>query len=510
MLVLALGAPSAAQSPPQTGAASAQSYFEFLLARRLEAQGDTAGALEALKRAQQLDPKSAEVLAEMAGYYARQNNGTDAVDAAERALALDPRNAEAHRMLGMVFSAWSDGGAQAPQGRTQAQTRDLAIEHLTAILDTPAMATDLNLQLTLGRLQLRAGRADRALPILQNIVSQAPFAAEPYALLAEAHMAMDRPAAAIEALQAAAEINPRHNLLLAELYERQGQWLDAANAYTKGIANARGVGRDVRLRYFTALLNVPDGSGASKARDGLRDYLVTNPQDQRALFLLSSASLRVGDLAGAEEVARKLLAMDPGSMAGLHALSDALIARREFRKVVDLVAPFSKDVAARSKGREGDAALLLATLAHAHASLGEHDQAIAVLTTAVAQDPLSAPALNSLGYTLADRGQRLPEAVAFIERALAVDPENPSYLDSLGWAFHKQGRAQDAEGPLRKAAAALTTQSVVQDHFGDVLARLGKWSEAITVWQRALEGDGEEIDRVAIERKIKDARSKVQ
>ena len=53
--------------------AEAQAYFEFLLARRLEAQGDTAGALEALKRAQALDPQSAEILAELAGFYARQN-----------------------------------------------------------------------------------------------------------------------------------------------------------------------------------------------------------------------------------------------------------------------------------------------------------------------------------------------------------------------------------------------------------------------------------------------------
>ena len=92
------------------------------------------------------------------------------------------------------------------------------------------------------------------------------------------------------------------------------------------------------------------------------------------------------------------------------------------------------------------------------------------LTAAVASDPLSAPALNSLGYTLAERGERLPEAVGFIERALKVDPDNPSYLDSLGWALFKQGRADEAEPHLRKAADALPTQSVIQDHFGDVLA----------------------------------------
>ena len=123
---------------------------------------------------------------------------------------------------------------------------------------------------------------------------------------------------------------------------------------------------------------------------------------------------------------------------------------------------------------------------------------------------MSAPALNSLGYTLADRGQRLPEAVGFIERALKVDPDNPSYLDSLGWALYKQGRATEAEAQLRKAAQALPEQSVIQDHFGDVLVKNGKLPEAIGAWERALAGDGEDIDRAAIEKKIKDAKGRRQ
>ena len=196
-------------------------------------------------------------------------------------------------------------------------------------------------------------------------------------------------------------------------------------------------------------------------------------------MMLSTANLRLGDYSGAEEVGRKLLAVDPNSIAAMQALTTSFVARREYRKVVDLLTPFAKDVDARGKGRESDAALLLLQLAHAHLELKEHDQAIGILTTAVTRDPKSAPALNSLGYTLAERGQRLTEAVGFIERALKVDPDNPSYLDSLGWALFKQGKGIEAETQLRKAAEALPEQSVIQDHFGDVLAKNGKVPEAI-------------------------------
>lgn len=501
--------PALAQQTPAAGDSTAQAYLEFLLARRLEAQGDTSGALEALKRALALDPKSAELHAELAGFYARQNKGPESVEAAERALALDPKNVEAHRMLGLVYAAWSDGAAPAPAGRTAADLRTRAIEHLSSIRDTPAMATDLNLQLTLARLLMRAGEPARAVPLLDNIVSQAPFASEPYLLLAEARVSLGRVDDAIASLEMAAELNPRHYGALAELYERQRRWADAAGAYEQAIKAGRGpASRDLRLRYATALINAGDAVTAATARDVLKDLLMTAPQDARGLFLLSTANLRLDDAEGAETVARQLLALDPTSIAGLHALSAALVAQREYREVVNLLTPLANDLPGRAKGRESDAALLLAQLAHAHTQLGEHDRAVSVLTTAVRSDPLNAPALNSLGYTLADRGERLTEAVGYIERALKVEPDNPSYIDSLGWALFKQGRVEEAEPHLQKAAEALPTNSVVQDHYGDVLAGRGKYREAITAWERALKGDGEDIDRAEVEKKIRDARAR--
>jgi tetratricopeptide (TPR) repeat protein len=510
VLLLMTGAPALAQTP-STGTVG-QAYFEFMMARRLETQGDNAGALAALRRAIALDPKSAELHAELAGFHARQNNADDAVAAAERALAIDPKNIEAHRMLGLVFAAWSEAPAgQLPPGRTATQLRTSAIEHLSQILETPAVATDLNLQLTLARLQMRAGEAARAVPVLENIVSQAPFATEPYVLLAEARLTLGRVDAAIEAMEMAAELNPRHYASLGELYERQHRWADASEAYEQAMSSTRGAPtRDLRLRYAAVLLNVGTPESAGKSRDVLKDFLMTAPQDARGLFLLSTASLRLGELAGAEEVARKLLALDPTNVQGLHALAAALVARRDYRAVVETLSPLAADVQGRARDREADAALLLSQLAHAHSQLGQHEQAIAVLTTAVKSDPKSAPALNALGYTLADRGVRLPEAVAYIERALEVEPDNPSYIDSLGWALFKQGRYEEAEGHLRRAAEALPGQSVIQDHYGDVLARRGKLQEAIGAWERALAGDGEDIDKAAIAKKIREARARKQ
>jgi predicted negative regulator of RcsB-dependent stress response len=74
----------------------------------------------------------------------------------------------------------------------------------------------------------------------------------------------------------------------------------------------------------------------------------------------------------------------------------------------------------------------------------------------------------------------------------------------------KQGRSEEAEPYLRKAADALPSQSVIHDHYGDVLLRRGKLREAISAWERALAGDGEDVDRAAIQKKIKDAKGRQQ
>ena len=58
-------------------------------------------------------------------------------------------------------------------------------------------------------------------------------------------------------------------------------------------------------------------------------------------------------------------------------------------------------------------------------------------------------------------------------------------------------------------ADQLLTNSVVQDHYGDVLARMGRHDQAIAAWTRALAGDGDSIDRDELDKKIKVSRGKL-
>ena len=141
------------------------------------------------------------------------------------------------------------------------------------------MATNPNLQMTLGRLQLRDGKADLAVPILEKVAQQVPWAAEPLVLLYEAQTTLGRIEDAGATLLAAAQINPRYWSTLGQFYERQDKWEEAAAAYAEAVAATKQPSRDVQIRYAAALINTEDGAG--KARTVLADLLKGTPNDTR-------------------------------------------------------------------------------------------------------------------------------------------------------------------------------------------------------------------------------------
>jgi tetratricopeptide (TPR) repeat protein len=640
-----VGAQPASPAPPSASArpTSSAAMYEFLLARRAEAQDDLASAEAALARAVALDPASAELHAEQAGFFARQNRAGDAVTAATRAITLDAASEEGHRILGLVYAAWADGAVEGPAGGTTEQWRTTAIDHLTRIQTTPTMATDLGLQMTLARQLVSADQAAAAVPLLERITGQTQ-SLEPLALLAEAHRALGQWDRAATALEQAAAANPRYYLALGDIYERQNKWEEAAAAYEKGTAAVRGSGRELRLRRAAALLNIPDGGGAERAVTLLTDFLKSNAKDVTAHTLLARAHLQRGAGDEAERAARAGLAIEPGNLQVIGLLAGIYRERYDFGAIVALLAPVTRDEATPTGPRLGEFVRLLAelggaqqqqgdsaaavrtferarallpgapavaaALAQAHLTAGQfdqaqrvardarvqskddlgllrvealagvkagraadavgfferalgerrtqpeaafaladvyeaagrHDDAIKAVTALggaapaeetvafrlasayeaadrvpdaervfraiLARDPLHADTLNFLGYMLADRGLRAGDAMSLIDRALAIEPGNPAYLDSRGWALFKLGRAAEAEEPLRRATTALRGSSVIQSHYAEVLAAIGKREEAASALELALAGDGQDVDRPSLERRLRQLRQR--
>lgn len=102
--------------------------------------------------------------------------------------------------------------------------------------------------------------------------------------------------------------------------------------------------------------------------------------------------------------------------------------------------------------------------------------------------PESQHAYNALGYSLAERNERLPEAYDLIKKALELAPDDPFIMDSMGWVEFRLGRLEKAEEILRRAYA-LKADPEIATHLGEVLWAKGQEDEAKKLWRNASSKD---------------------
>lgn len=466
VLLLPLLVPPPAVRAAQPSVGSGDPAYYFLLGRHLESAGKVEQAIKAHERAIALDPGSAELRAELAGLYARQDKAPEAVANAEAALARDASNQEANRILGTVYAAYAEQRLALRQGEDPATYPARAI---AALEKARGEGFDVGLDLVLGRLYVQTRSFEKAVPLLSRVVESQPALVDAAILLSTAQEGAGQPAQAIATLQKVLAENPgsfRAQMRMAEIYEQAERWDEAADALGRAqTLNPRAP--MIARRRAVALLSA---GRAPESRDLLQATIASGRADAKdpiLLYLLAESQRVAKDLDAAQATAQKLIAANPDDVRALHVMS--------------LILQDKGDV----KGAER------------------------TLRDLIARDPMDANALNSLGYMLAERRERLDEAITLLQRALKIEPGNPSYLDSLGWAYFQQGRIDLADSPLTEAADKLRSSSVVQDHLGDLRFKQRRFADAAAAWERALGGDGQSIDRAKIEVKIREARGRM-
>lgn len=116
--------------------------------------------------------------------------------------------------------------------------------------------------------------------------------------------------------------------------------------------------------------------------------------------------------------------------------------------------------------------------------LGRFDEMERLLRQVMALKPEHHFAHNALGYSLADRNLRLPEAKSLIQRALDLSPGDPLITDSLGWVEYRLGNRDEAVRLLRWAFRA-RPDAEIGAHLGEVLWAQGQRDEARRIWREA-------------------------
>lgn len=437
-------------------------YYEFLMARRHESAGNNQAALAALERAALALPASAEVKAEIAAFHYRRNQRPEAEKAARAALAIDEKNVEANRILGQVLTAVVDAAGERGESAATQLALTGAILHLERALSPTA--PDLQIQFTLGQLYIRSGQNDKAIQMLTRVVGQNPDSPQGRLTLARAYASAKDLPGAINVLEEIVEDEPRVAVALGQYQQEAGRYADAARSFTLALT-LQPTNADLKFRRIASLYGARD---LTRAATFAADARKQHPQDMRFVPVHAQVLLELGD--------------KPGAIAAF-------------------------ETASRATPRDTQLLLMLVSL---YQDTTRHADAERALRQILEIDPTNHGALNTLGYQLAVRGEKLDEAIALVRRALAIEPNAGAYLDSLGWAYFRKGELNDAEKYLLLAGEQLPRNAEILDHIGDLHARRGRWQEAIAAWTRALTGEPPLGDTAAVERKIADAKTKIR
>jgi outer membrane biogenesis lipoprotein LolB len=126
---------------------------------------------------------------------------------------------------------------------------------------------------------------------------------------------------------------------------------------------------------------------------------------------------------------------------------------------------------------------LLYTYAMSAEKAGHIDVMEKTLRDILRKNPNDVNSLNALGYSLADRNIKLPEALTLISKAHQLSPKDSFILDSLGWVNFRLGKNTLALEQLQQAFA-MKPEADIAAHTGEVLWAMNRRPEAEEMWRQ--------------------------
>jgi tetratricopeptide (TPR) repeat protein len=505
--------------------------YEFLLAEIATQRGNVGLAAQAYvdlaKRTR--DPRIARRATEVA-MYARMTSA--AVEAAQVWQETEPQSIRARQALaGLLIGA----------GRY-----DDALPHFERLLaDGSAKPAETFAQL--GRALANAQDRKAALKLVRTLAQRYPRVPQAHFAVAQTAAAAEEDALALAEVRQAQELRPDWEsavLFEAQLLQRKSP--DAAVGRLESFLKKYPGSREVRLNYARLLVSQKK---IAAARGEFQKLLAAYPDNSDVTFAVALLSLQLNDYDAAESNLKRLLrgnyrdkngvrlylgqiAEDrkklPEALSWYDDITDGehyLTAQIRYAQVLSKQGKLdaARERLHRTEAQNGQqrVQLILAEaqllrdanqpkaafdmvqqalerlpnqpdLLYDHAMLAEKLDRMDVLESSLRKliqlRPDYAHAYNALGYSLADRNERLPEARELIEKALKLSPDDSFIIDSMGWVLYRQGRTKDALEWLQKAFAARPDADIAA-HLGEVLWALGRRDEAERVLGDAAKKD---------------------
>ena len=416
--------------------------------------GDLSNGMHDIKRATELNPKSADFQTDLA--YALWTGGQlkEALVAARRAIALQPVNPAAHYYLARLII--ESGGKL-----------DEAVENFKLAVDENPL--EMGFRFDLFNAYLQQGNVTLAASQLRLMRMNLP-PDNAQLLYAEGlyEVSVQNLTGAIanfrKALQSNARLHPVR-LDLGVALCKNGEWRAAAEVLA---ALSADLPESYQAAYFHALA-LKNLNRIAEAKQETRRALALNPQSAEAYTLLGIALSEDRDFEGAIKDLLTATQINPENYDAQFYLGRAEYALRNLARARDAFA-----AAARLRPDDVESHFFLGTTLE---GLGDIEAAIAEYRTLTKKYPKDARGYLGLGNLLAKGGQ-LETATEALQRARELDPNNFEAALDLGRVLLRQGKLDEAIGVLSKAVALAEENADVHYQLGLALQRAGRDKEA--------------------------------
>jgi tetratricopeptide (TPR) repeat protein len=554
----------ARESTPSLPPADAPAELDFLIGQELEMDGNLPEAREAYERALRKDPQAVFLLKRLAELAAREERLTDALVYAERAHELAPDDEGLRLFLGSLYRI-----------RREPESAARVLE------GAEGEPVSIDAALLLFGIELEAENNAKARAIAEWLIQQEPDSARGYVALAEvtermgdvpgAEAVLRRGLAALpgdlalfgalarsrrERSDRVGEIgiyreilvvHPDHHATLLALADAQ----TALGQEEEAIATLERIEAaypdDLRTQLQLGFRSYEAGQLEAAERRFLR-ALEAQPEQHEIAYFLGVVQRKMGKDAEAIESFDRIppvherYADSRVQVAGIYEQKGELVAARlevdrarevEPSQPLDL---YAASLQAKAGDVTGAIAFLEGLLAEAPEDAevlynigviqGEAknvEEAIRYMRIVLGLDPDHAGALNYVGYTFAERGEKLDEAEAMIARALEIRPDDGFITDSLGWVYYRRAQPLLASGKFEEARVWLTRavdqleraaqltggDPVISEHLGDVHLALGQRTLALESYEEAARLEPRPAEQPELEEKLERLRKEL-
>ncbi|MEL7150740.1 MAG: tetratricopeptide repeat protein [Pseudomonadota bacterium] len=445
--------------------------FKVTLAKMLVATGNEVGARQLVEDVLTHDQSQVEALKMRARWQIEADEADAAVAGMRVALDQAPNDAEAMTIM---------AEAHERNGETQ-----LAHDLLALAVDASNYAPAESARFV--RVQLAEERYSSAEEVLINALRRAPGQQDLLTLLGQVHIATSDWSRADQVVATLRRQDGTQAQLMAD--ELQLQIISRREGREQGVGFLEELVRSGTDRTAATVALIQARLQESRSEDALalaEELVESNPDNPDVKLVLGNTQLALGDIASAEATFRGVVDQNAENTLAVMQLLRTLGMQDRTEDAMELVN-------ASLDGSPDSPDLLWAKASFLEQS-NDIDGAIEVyerLYSLNTSNQVVANNLTSLLVTYRNDPETLERASAVGRRLRGT--EFPPFQDTYGWLMYRQGNFTEAVTYLEPAAAALSTDPIVQFHLGKVYMELGRNADAVkqfeTVLSLAEDGD---------------------